>query len=33
MYEILDDDHNIIATLGMEDFEDLLAAQAIKIAA
>ena len=33
MYEILDDDQNIIATLGMEDFEGLLAAQAASIAA
>jgi hypothetical protein len=28
MYEILDDDQNIIATLGMADFEEQLAAQA-----
>ena len=28
MYEILDEDHNIVATLGMDDFEALLAAQA-----
>lgn len=28
MYEVLDDDGNIIATLGMDDFEALLAAQA-----
>ena len=27
MYEILDDDQNIVATLGMDDFEGLLAAQ------
>ena len=27
-YEILDDDQNIMGTLGMEDFEALLAAQA-----
>ena len=33
MYEILDDDQNIIATLGMEDFEDQLAAQATALAA
>jgi hypothetical protein len=28
MYEILDDDHNIVATLGMDDFANLMAAQA-----
>lgn len=28
MYEILDDEQNIMGTLGMEDFEALLAAQA-----
>ena len=28
MYEILDDDNNIVGTLGMDDFEGLLAAQA-----
>lgn len=27
MYEVLDDDQNIVATLGMDDFEGLLAAQ------
>jgi hypothetical protein len=27
MYEILDDDHNIVATLGMDDFANLMAAQ------
>jgi hypothetical protein len=25
MYEILDDNHNIVATLGMDDFENMLA--------
>jgi quercetin dioxygenase-like cupin family protein len=28
MYEVLDDDQNIVATLGMDDFENMLAAQA-----
>ncbi len=28
MYEILDDDHNIVGTLGMDDFEALFAEQA-----
>jgi hypothetical protein len=27
MYEILDDEHNIVGTLGMDDFEGLYAAQ------
>ena len=27
MYEVLDDDHNIVATLGMDDFANLMAAQ------